>query len=170
MEMTKQGMYQQIEEMGKIVCDIMAAKFGKRVVAVNMEMDMAGQQPLGMQLPLQQFEEEFDFGTLREFNLVVKQDAGASSYWSEIASMQTLDNLLMNKQITLLQYLERVPAGYVSKKNELIAELKGAMAAPAPTAGGMTAGGMGAPNINDMPVPVGPGNGAMQRALNQTGV
>ena len=170
MEMTKQGMYQQIEEMGKIVCDIMAAKFGTRVVAVNMEMDMAGQQPLGMQLPIQQFEEQFDFGTLREFNLVVKQDAGASSYWSEIASMQTLDNLLMNKQITLLQYLERVPAGYVSKKNELIAELKGAMAAPAPTAGGMTAGGMGAPNINDMPVAGGPGNGALQRALNQTGV
>jgi hypothetical protein len=82
--------------------------------------------------------------------------------------MQTLDNLLMNKQITLLQYLERVPAGYISKKQELIDEMKASMAATMPTAG-MT-GGMGAPNINEMPVVGGSGNGALQRAVNQMGV
>lgn len=171
MEMTKQGMYQQIEDMGKIWCDMMAAKYGTRVVSTTMDMDIAGQQPLGMQLPMQQFEEEFDFGTLREFTLSVKQDAGASSYWSEIASMQTLDNLLMNKQITLLQYLERVPAGYISKKQELIDEIKAPMAAPASVTGaGATGGSFGVPNIENMPVAGGPGNGALQRALNQTGV
>lgn len=166
MEITKQGMYQQIEDMGLIFCDIMAAKYGTRTVSVNMEMDIAGQQPLGMQLPAQQFEEMFDFGTLRQFTLSVKQDAGASSYWSEIASMQTLDNLLMNKQITLLQYLERVPAGYISKKQELIDEMK---AAAMPQPGGMP-GGMGTMNANEMPVAGGPGNGALQRALNREGV
>lgn len=166
MEITKQGMYQQIEDMGLIFCDIMAAKYGTRTVSVNMEMDIAGQQPLGMQLPAQQFEEMFDFGTLRQFTLSVKQDAGASSYWSEIASMQTLDNLLMNKQITLLQYLERVPAGYISKKQELIDEMK---AAAMPQPGGMP-GGMGMMNANEMPVAGGPGNGALQRALNREGV
>lgn len=166
MEITKQGMYQQIEDMGLIFCDIMAAKYGTRTVSVTMEMDIAGQQPLGMQLPAQQFEEMFDFGTLREYTLSVKQDAGASSYWSEIASMQTLDNLLMNKQITLLQYLERVPAGYISKKQELIDEMK---AAAMPQPGGMP-GGMGTMNANEMPVAGGPGNGALQRALNREGV
>jgi hypothetical protein len=166
MEITKQGMYQQIEDMGLIFCDIMAAKYGTRTVSVNMEMDIAGQQPLGMQLPAQQFEEVFDFGTLRQFTLSVKQDAGASSYWSEIASMQTLDNLLMNKHITLLQYLERVPAGYISKKQELIDEMK---AAAMPQPGGMP-GGMGMMNANEMPVAGGPGNGALQRALNREGV
>ena len=166
MEITKQGMYQQIEDMGLIFCDIMAAKYGTRTVSVTMEMDIAGQQPLGMQLPAQQFEEMFDFGTLREYTLSVKQDAGASSYWSEIASMQTLDNLLMNKQITLLQYLERVPAGYISKKQELIDEMK---AAEMPQPGGMP-GGMGTMNANEMPVAGGPGNGALQRALNREGV
>lgn len=168
MEMTKQGMYQQIEDAGRILMDIMAAKYGKRIVAVNMNMDQPGQQPLGMQLPAQPFEEAFDFGTLRTFTLSVKQDAGASSYWSEIASMQTLDNLLMNRQITLLQYLERVPAGYISKKQELIDELKAVSAAPVPKQGAPV--GMGTPDINSMPVAGGPGNGALQRALNQTGV
>lgn len=168
MEMTKQGMYQQIEDMGKIFMDIMAAKYGSRVVGVKMEMDQPGQQPLGMQLGPQEFEEVFDFGKLREYNLSVKQDAGASSYWSEIASMQTLDNLLMNKHITLLQYLERVPSGYISKKQELIDQLKAATAMPAPYAGG--APSMGATNIDSMPVAGGPGNGALQRAISQTGV
>ena len=166
MEMTKQDMYQQIEDAGRIMMDIMAAKYGTRKVCVNMDMDQPGEQPLGMQLPPQPFEEDFDFAKLREYSLAVKQDAGASSYWSEIASMQTLDNLLMNKQITLLQYLERVPAGYISKKQELIDELKGAMGAPQPVTGGQP-GGM--PNINNMPVIGGPGNGALQRALTQTG-
>jgi hypothetical protein len=33
-----------------------------------------------MQLPMQQFEQEFVFSRLREYVLSVKQDAGASSY------------------------------------------------------------------------------------------
>ena len=61
----------------------------------------------------------FDFSVLRQLPLNVKLDVGASSYWSEIASMQTLDNLLLHDKITLLQYLERIPQGYVARKQEL---------------------------------------------------
>lgn len=168
MEMTKQSMYQCIEDMGKIFMDIMAAKYGNRVISEKMETDQPGQQPLGMNLAPQEFEQFFDFAKLREFNISVKQDAGASSYWSEIASMQTLDNLLMNKQITLLQYLERVPAGYISKKQELIDQLKASSSAP--MLPGASPAAASTPNINDMPVAGGSGNGALQRAINQTGV
>lgn len=54
----------------------------------------------------------------------IKQDVGACSYWSEMASMQTLDNLLMNHLITPKQYLERLPNGYITKKQELLDDLK----------------------------------------------
>ncbi len=67
----------------------------------------------------------FDFfSVLRQLPLNVKLDVGASSYWSEIASMQTLDNLLLHDKITLLQYLERIPQGYVARKQELMDQLQ----------------------------------------------
>ena len=121
-----------------------------------------------MNLPPQSFLQPFDFSTLKDFPIAIKQDVGASSYWSEMANMQTLDNLLMNHHITLKQYLERLPSGYISKKQELIRDVEA-------MAGGMhgsTGSGMGTgvarENIDNIPVS-GPGNGALQRALNRQG-
>jgi hypothetical protein len=37
--------------------------------------------------------------------------------------MQTLDNLLMNKQITFAQYLERLPNGIIPMKDKLLSEI-----------------------------------------------
>lgn len=164
MEMTKQNLYQCIEDLGRICMDIMAAKFGKRTVEVSMKMDKPGEQPLGMQLKPQTFRKEFDFEKLRAFPVAIKLDAGASSYWSEIANMQTLDNLLMNNHITLKQYLERLPSGYISKKNELIQDII-AQETP-PTSGGT---GFSKETIDQLPVEGGPGNGQLQRALNREG-
>ena len=48
--------------------------------------------------------------------------AGMSSYWSELASVSTLENLLGSGQITLRQYLERIPEGYIARRDELIEE------------------------------------------------
>jgi hypothetical protein len=38
--------------------------------------------------------------------------------------MNTLDNLLTHKQIDILDYLERVPSGYISNQQELIDTLR----------------------------------------------
>lgn len=165
MEMTKQNMYQCVEDMGRIWIDIMAAKYGTRKVESSMSMDKPGEQPLGMNLGSQKFMIDFDFSQLKSVQVAIKQDVGASSYWSEIANMQTLDNLLMNHQITLKQYLERIPSGYIAKKQELINDIA-AMAAPQ--------GGVGTDISKDttseqMPVAGGSGNGALQRALNREG-
>jgi hypothetical protein len=113
------------------------------------------------------FTEDFDFADLKDFQMNIRHDVGASSYWSEIANMQTLDNLLMNKQITLKQYLERIPNGYIAKRQELVDEID-ATAAMAASAGAPGTG-MAKDNINSMPVEGGPGNGALQRALNRQG-
>lgn len=165
MEMTKQNMYQCVEDLARIWQDIMSVRYGVRMVEVNLAMDDPGQQPLGMQLPPQGFLQPFDFSVLKDFPVAVKQDVGASSYWSEMANMQTLDNLLMNHHITLEQYLERLPSGYISKKQELIRQVK-AMAAT-PLTGAAT--GISKENLDSIPVQAGPGNGQLQRLLNRQG-
>lgn len=167
MELTKQQDYQAMEDAARIWIDMMAVNYGTRLVEVALDMDKPGEQPLGMDLPQQTFMEPFDFSRLKEVQLSIKQDVGASSYWSEMASMQTLDNLLMNKHITLKQYLERLPSGYISKKQELLDELAAqSMLQP----GGMPGTGMSvATTSEEMPVNPGSGNGALQRALNREG-
>lgn len=67
----------------------------------------------------------FDFnGTdYEDLQWRVKVDVGASTHWNEITSMQTLDNLLMNNQITFAQYLERLPNGIIPMKDKLLEEV-----------------------------------------------
>lgn len=171
MELTKQNYYQCVEDMGRIWLDIMSVRYGTRMVEVTMEMDNPGEQPLGMNLPPQEFVQPFDFSELKKVLLSIKQDVGASSYWSEMASMQTLDNMLMNGRISTTQYLERLPNGYVSKKQELLAEIKAQEAAQAAMAQAPQGTGMGMETTSeDMPVEGGQGNGSLQRALNREGV
>ena len=122
--------------------------------------------PLGMTLPEQDMNVEFDFSILNEIPLSLQLDVGASSYWSEIAAVQTLDNLLMQNKINLDDYLERIPEGYVSKKQELIDKIRGAQMSS-------MGGGASAPLLDmnqQIPVEGGKGYGELQRALNTTGV
>lgn len=168
MELTKQNDYQCMEEAGRIWLDMMAAKYGTRMVETSLDMDKPGEQPLGMQLPKQTFMRPFDFSVLKELQMAIKQDVGACSYWSEMASMQTLDNLLMNHLITPKQYIERLPNGYITKKQELLDDFEAAAMAGAPS--GNPGTGMSVQTTSeDMPVNGGGGNGALQRALNREG-
>lgn len=168
MEMTKQNDHQCLEDAGRIFIDIMSVRYGTRMVEVSMDMDEAGSQPLGMNLPQQSFTQPFDFSTLRDIPLTIEQEVGASSYWSEMASMQTLDNLLMNGLITKKQYIERLPSGYINKRQELLADYAAEEAAMLPPAAGPGSAGMDVTS-KDIPVQGGGGNGALQRALNAEG-
>ena len=166
MEMTKQNDYQCMEDAGRIWLDMMSVRYGTRMVETTLDMGKPGEQPLGMELPAQTFLQPFDFSTLKEVQLSIKQDVGASSYWSEMASMQTMDNLLMNHMITPKQYIERLPMGYITKKQELLDDLMAAQTtAPAVGEGGDITETTSA----QMPVEGGSGNGALQRKLNQEG-
>lgn len=163
-EMTKQNHYQCVEDMGRIWIDIMAAKYGEREVKVTPILGNPGEQPLGMNIHLDPILVNFDFSRLRDVRIAIKLDVGASSYWSEINAMSTLDNMLMNKIITPAQYVERLPHGIISKQNELLQELKSAQ--PMVQGGGVSE----APSSDELPVNGGGGNGALQRALNREGV
>lgn len=53
-------------------------------------------------------------------------EVGASSHWSEMAQVSTLDNLLQSGTIRFSQYLERLPDGYIGKKEALLEEVRAA--------------------------------------------
>lgn len=165
MELTKQNDHQCLEDAARIWVDMMAVRYGTRSVEMDLDMDEAGEQPLGMELPKQTFIRPFDFSSLKEIQLTIEQEVGASAYWSEMASMQTLDNLLMNQLITPEQYIERLPAGYINKKEELLAELRAASIPQPNTGTNMSI----ATTSEQMPVEGGSGNGSLQRALNREG-
>lgn len=154
-EITKQNLYQSIEDLGQIYMEFMAENYGKRLVKApapdlsGLPVDPAAVQPESI---------EFDFAELKKYPMSLKLDVGASSYWSEIASMQSLDNLLMNGQISLEDYLERVPSGYIPKKQELIEKTRRAAIQPQGT--GTTAPENSAPEI-----PLTAGNSALQRKI-----
>ena len=169
MELTKQQDYQCMEDAARIWIDMMAVYYGTRMVEVAMDMDKPGEQPLGMELPTQVFLEPFDFSRLKEIQLSIKQDVGASSYWSEMANVQTLENLMMNNRIDTVDFLERLPSGYLVKKQELIDKLKAQTMMPPPGAQGMGTGLSAETLAEDMPVNPGSGNASLQRALNREG-
>ena len=131
---TQQNAYDQDEDQGRIWLEFMTVYYGKRTVDMAMtdEMramfeqanqlaEMAGQPP--MEIP-DTVPVDFDFGSLRDHEMNIRIDAGASSYFSEIASMDTLSNLLDRGVINGVQFLERVPDGHIPRRLELVAELK----------------------------------------------
>ena len=164
MELTKQNLLQSIEDLGRIYMEFMSEYYGNRFVEVP------GPNGQGKVIV------PFDFSILKEIPFTVELDVGASSYWSEIASMQTLDNLLMQGKISTVEYLKRIPAGQITDRETLIAVLeeqermeKAMAGIPVPDAGSQQTSVPGATDEAEPPVRGGPGYGALQRKINQTG-
>ena len=163
MEITKQNLLQSIEDLGRIYMDFMSEYYGERYVEVQNPYEQ-GKMIITL-----------DFSILKEIPFTVDLDAGASSYWSEIASMQTLDNLLMQGKIDTVEYLKRIPAGQITDRETLIAVLEQQKKMELAAAGLASAndqksgGSAGATSVASPPVRGGPGYGALQRKINQTG-
>ena len=173
LELVKLNMYESIEDLGRIYLDMMRVYYGKRYVQVkSLTKQQLQNQPLGMNLQDVDVNVPFDFSILNKIPMSLKLDVGASAYWSEIMTVQTLDNLLMQGKIGIVDYLERIPEGYVGKKQELIQKMKSQEAAAMQQAAAM----QNTPLISEdsmngeIPVDGGKGYGQLQRALNETGV
>lgn len=111
LENVRANMYGWIEEIGNILIDIMANNYGLRpVIVANYGQDRKRC--------------DFDFTQLRNVYLNCKCDVGATSYWSEIAGVETLDNLFKQGAIDVIDYLEAMPEGYIPHKQDLIDKLK----------------------------------------------
>lgn len=123
LELVRANMYQAVEDLGRIYLDMMRVYYGRR--CVQEPISQKGQtMPLGMELPEETINGEFDFSVLEQIPVSLKLDVGASSFWSEITAIQTLDNLLTKNKISLDDYLERLPEGYVTRKQELIEKIR----------------------------------------------
>ena len=106
LENVKASYYEFVEDCGRIMIDMMATYYGIRPVVVESDLGRTT--------------EMFDFKILKGMWLHIKTDVGSASYFSEIASLQTLDNLLNNGLIEFVEYLKRVPDELIPQKQELI--------------------------------------------------
>ena len=161
----------------------MTANYGVRPVLVAptaMEADAYkfAQQPVPETVQVM-----FDFSQLANHPFTLKLDVGASTYWSETAAIQTMDNLLMNGRMLTSEYLDRLPEDFMPKKGELLAAVRAREDAQ-----GLSAPINPSTTPKDTPdeetlvpqemteqvegkaeIPTGSGNGAMQRAIARTG-
>ena len=185
MELTKQTLLQAIEDQGRIYMEFMGEYYGDRYVEIPIDQTQMGGNMVMFQMPGSNGKVlvPFDFSSLKDYYFTVDLDVGASSYWSEIASMQTLDNLLTQGKISTVEYLKRLPAGQITDRDTLIAVLEAdqqrqlqmamAQAGVAPEGGGGQGGGAPpvptTPGQDNVPLRGGSGYGALQRIINQTG-
>ena len=177
-ELTKQNLYQSIEDLGRIYLEFMGEYYGVRPVEVPVREVLDPQMLQFAGIPgTQKTVVDFDFAELKKVPLQMRLDVGASSYWSEIASTQTLDNLIQQGKIDLVDYLERIPEGYISKRQELIDKYSGMMQqqqmmTDMPVEGNMPprGGGQLVDTGAQTPLPTGRGYSELQRKVNATGV
>jgi hypothetical protein len=177
-ELTKQNLYKSIEDLFRIYIEFMGEYYGTRMVDQPVPPEMGQEmQMMGVQAPAT-MPQPFDFSILKEYPMSLKLDVGASSYYSEIAAMQTLDNLLAGGHITIVEYLERIPDSYMPAKRALMEEKRQQMAIQQQMAAMMPPEGTGGPtpegpidaSLNQLPeVQGGGGYGTLQRTINNGG-
>jgi hypothetical protein len=68
--------------------------------------------------------EMYDFSKFKHLWYNVRVNSGATTYFSEIAMVQTLDNLRRDGMMEIIDYLERIPDKLVPRKAELVQKLR----------------------------------------------
>lgn len=102
-ENPRANLYEWIEDIGRILVDMMGTNYGQRPIIVNQK---------GVRQKV-----DYDFSKLKELWLNVKCDVGPSSYFSEISQMDMLNNLLQRNDplFTMVDFLEALPKNYANE-------------------------------------------------------
>ena len=136
LENTRAGLHEWVEDIGAILLDMMGTYYHKRPIVREKEIEEPVLGADGQQLidPMtgkpaftkvsRRVVEEFDFSIFKHLWLNVSVDVGATTYYSEIAMVQTLDNLRRDGTLSIIEYLERMPDKLITRKQELIESLK----------------------------------------------
>ena len=136
LENTRAMLYQWVEDVGAILLDMMGTYYGTRPIVrsrtfrepVTDELGNPVLDPLTGQLQLREVtrrvSERFDFSQFKRLWFNVRCDVGATTYFSEIAMVQTLDNLRREGTLDVISYLERLPDKLIPRKGELIEQLR----------------------------------------------
>lgn len=115
MQTVQNRFYSFVEDVARIWAEMWVTMYGRRSLKIEDENGV-------WYMP-------FDGEKYRDLLISVKIDVGASTLWSEIQSVNTLDNLLASQIITPKQYLERLPKGSVPNLSGLIREMQEAQRA-----------------------------------------
>lgn len=107
------NLYDFIEQIAYIWLEFIKVNYGDVTRKITLKNKDGTQQVI-----------EFNAGDILNQDIRVKIDVGPSSYWSEIASVNTMDNLLQQGVLDVVHYLERLPDGYIPNKDQLIADLQ----------------------------------------------
>lgn len=141
LENTRALLFQWVEDIGAILLDMMGTYYGARPIVRERTFrepvtDDSGSpvlDPVTGQMQLREAQrrvsESFDFSQFKRLWLNVRCNVGATTYFSEIAMVQTLDNLRREGTLDVISYLERLPDKLVPKKAELIESLRERLAA-----------------------------------------
>lgn len=153
LENTRAGLYEWLEDIGGILLDMMGTYYGSRPMVRQREMeepvhDSATGAPvldqtrgvLQTRKLQRRVAQEYDFSVFKNLWFHVRVNAGASTYFSEIAMVQTLDNLRREGTLSVVDYLERIPDKLIPRKEELVRELKARAMAQTGTAAPPSAG------------------------------
>ena len=108
--------HQLWEDLINIFIDIIREMYGKREISVTKE-DEHGNKILST--------EKFDFDKIDYDGLDIKVNIGAATYWSQLMQVQTMDAFFKNGIIDdAVLYLEHLPEGCVSGKEDIIRAIK----------------------------------------------
>lgn len=109
------NLYYFVEQTAYIMLDMISNKYGIRDIAIDMNTINYDYSPQPV---------AYDYGMLKDLALSLDIEVGEGNYYDEIAQQSTLDNLLMQNKITLIQYLERVSPSIFKDKEKLLKELR----------------------------------------------
>ena len=136
LENPKANVYEWYEDIGAIMLDMMGTYYGQRPLVRDREFQevVMGADGTPMIDPMtgtmmqntvtRRVLETFDFKQFKHLFLNIRVDVGATSTYSEISVVQTLDNLRRDGTLEVIDYLERIPDKLIPRKAELIAELR----------------------------------------------
>ncbi|MCR5665086.1 MAG: hypothetical protein K6G17_09470 [Oscillospiraceae bacterium] len=156
LENVRAGLHEWLENVGGILLDMMGTYYGRRPLLRERRFeepvpDAAGLPAVDPQSGRMRTRtvsrrviEDFDFTQFKNLWLNVAVNVGATTYYSEIAMVQTLDNLRRDGVLEVVDYLERIPDKLIPRKQELIESIRsraGQPPAAASDAGGEPAMG-----------------------------
>ena len=129
LEIQRMNLYQFTEDCVRIMMDIMRAYYGVRIVTLDEAVpaieDGAALDTMGNPTGESINKIQLDFSNFDNINYDTNVDVGASSYWSELMQVQTMDNLFTKGIMTdAVLYLESIPSKYLKNKDKIIAAVK----------------------------------------------
>lgn len=136
LEIQKLDFYQFVEDIVRAMLDIMANRYGKRIVKLTeaqaKELNLYRINPMTgmpeldqMGMPMYETSLPIDFSLLKNLTYDLTVDVGQASYWSEQTQVQTADALFDRQVITdPVMYLEMIPDKYIKNKGKIVEAIK----------------------------------------------